>query len=676
MIVDLDRLLNPRSIAFVGGRQAELAIEQCDLLGFDGEIWPVNPRRQTMGGHPAFPSLDDLPAPPDAALVAVNRFQSIDVVLALAKLGAGGAVCYAAGFAETGPEGAELQRRLVDHDMPVIGPNCYGVINGKLGAALWPDVQGCRRIGGGRGAALITQSGNIALNLTMNTRGLRFTHVISIGNQAGVRIEDCVSHLAGDPDVAAIGIHAESIIDPMAFARAALTAHANKTPIVMLKTGNTEAGSHIAASHTAAIAKPVDVYQALFDRYGVATVESVNELAAVLAFLVSVGPLPGNRLVSLSCSGGEASLVADRAMAHGVEFEPFPPHQAERIRATLSDMVAITNPLDYHTFIWNDAAKLTACFTATLDGPADAALLVLDWPTSGDASSWWPTIEAIVTARQATATPTIVAASLPENMPADLRARLEKQGVAAGYSIDEALGAVAAAAQLGSWLNQTPPVVHSPAAAGHHASSTLAEKDAKELIASAGIAVPRSRQVNRHLIGSTELRFPVVAKASGLTHKSDVGGVITGIADEVQLARAIELLGELSDEILVEEQVTDAVAELLVTVRREPPIGNVLVLGAGGELVELMSDTTTALLPVEPAAIHARLGSLRIGQLLVGHRGQPAADEAAIMVTIGRLAALLEARPDILEIEINPLMATPTGAIAVDALITLGEEAP
>ena len=677
--MNLGRFIDPRSIAVIGGSEAGRVVEQCDLLGFEGAIWPVNPARPLMAGRPTFASVHALPEPPDVAFIAVPRGETIQIVEALAAMEAGGAVCYASGFAEIGTEGAALQQQLVDHDMPVIGPNCYGTINTSSGAALWPDVQGCRRLDGRRGAALVTQSGNIALNLTMNDRGLDFTHVISLGNQAGVRIEDCIAALAADAAVAAIGIHAEAIVDSIAFAAAAQKAHSTGTPIVMLKTGVTEASAAIALSHTAAIAKPADVYQALFDRYGIITVDSVNHLAAVLSFLVTIGPLPGNRMVSLSCSGGEASLVADRGIAHGIDFAPFDHDQGTRIGATL-DPVAITNPLDYHTFIWGDVAKLTACFTASLDGSADAALLVMDWPTrGGDAGSWYPAVEAIVAAHGATDTPTVVAASLPENMPAELRDRLQQAGIATAYSIDEALLAAAAAAAAGRWLAEPAPPLHDAAATMHIATSVLDESAAKMLLGAAGIVVPRGYRrsidgVERDEAAPSRLRYPVVAKAAGVAHKSDVGGVIVGIGNDVELAAALDRLRVLGNAVLIEEHVTDAVAELLVTVRREPPIGNVLVLGSGGTLVELVGDAVTALLPLDAAAITALIDRLRVGKLLAGHRGRAAADRGAIVDVVNRLATILATSPEIVEIEINPLMATPQSAVAVDALITVAIE--
>jgi len=675
--VGLHRLLNPRTIAMIGGRPAEMAIEQCDFLGFAGEIWPVHSSREMMAGRPVYHCVADLPEPPDAAFVAVNRHETVAVVHELATLGAGGAVCYAAGFAEAGPEGAALQQRLVDHQMPVIGPNCYGMINARLGAALWPDVQGCARIPDGRrGAALISQSGNIALNLTMNTRGLDFTHVISLGNQAGVRIEDCIATLAADPAVAAIGVHAESIVDSVAFAAAARIAHDTRTPIVMLKTGLSDSAAHIAASHTAALSKPADVYGALFDRYGIVTVGSIDALITTLAFFTTIGPVPGNRLVSLSCSGGEASLVADRAAGHDLLLEPFSAAQADKIRATLSDLVAITNPLDYHTFIWGNESALTECFTAVLNGPTDAAMLVLDWPTTGDARSWVPALRAITAAAGATDKPTIVAASMAENMPRSVREGLRQDGIATAGSIDDALVAVAAAAAAGRRLAAPFPSMHSVAPGDTRATRVLAEANAKSLLANAGVVIPRSHRGPIDALAAVDLRYPLVAKVSGVTHKTDVGGVIVGIGDSLALQAALDRLTALGGRRIIKKKIVDVVAELLVAIRREPPIGDVLVIGAGGALVELLDDTATALLPVNGTTVAAMLAKLRIGRILDGHRGAPSADHTAIADVVARLSALMAQRPDIVEVEINPLLATPSAAVAVDALITLGEEIP
>lgn len=670
---DLDRLLNPRSIAVIGGGPAARAIEESERLGFRGEIWPVHPTKRKVGGRTAFPSLAALPGVPDAAFVAVNRKRTIEAVHQLAALGAGGAVLYASGFAEAGPEGRVLQDELVaDHDLPLIGPNCYGTINARTGAALWPDVNGCTRVE--RGPAFLSQSGNIALNMTMNRRAVDFAYVISLGNQASVTVEECIAHFAVDSNVTSIGIYLESINDSIAFAKAALLAREHGTPIVVLKTGQSTAAETIAMTHTAAMAAPSAAYDALFERYGIVSVDSLPELMTTLSLLESIGPLAGNRLVSLSCSGGEASVVADRSAHHDVVFEPLTDDHVGRIKATLSELVAMTNPLDYHTFIWGDEPALERCFTEVLDGPFDAAMLVLDWPAEpNDDAQWWPTLRAFEAASHASGTLAIVVAGLPENLPQRVREHIIENGLGFAYSIDEALAGLAACARLGRWFAAAPPSLHFESGSDTRAVKTLNEWPAKQLLVEAGINVPHGMLISDGSVPSG-VGYPAVAKIVGADHKADRGGVILDIANEPAL---IEALGHLrgaerpSGTILVEEMITGTIVELLLSVCRRPPIGLVATIGAGGTLVELLSDTATVLLPVEPGEVAAAIARLGVGQILQGYRGGPGARLDPVVDVVHSLTELLRGRPDIAEIEINPLLVTPTAAIAVDALVTM-----
>ena len=676
---DLDRLLRPRTVAVIGGDPAERAIIQSDRLGFEGEIWPVHPTRSTMAGRRAYSSLDDLPGAPDSAFVAVNRRLTVEVVRQLAGMGCGGAVLYASGFAEAGEEGAEIQERLVSgHRMPLIGPNCYGVINAVMGAALWPDVQGCRRVDSG--PALISQSGNISLNLTMNRRGIAFSYVISLGNQSSVTTEDCLEHLAARPEVTTVGIHAESIVDPIAFGRAALACRDTRTPVVVLKTGRSEEAERITSSHTAALAAPAAAYDALFERYGVATAESVPDFMTTLGLLDTIGPITGNRLVSLSCSGGEAALVADRSVRYQVAFPAFDPEHRDRIAATLPELVAITNPLDYHTFIWGDERALEQCFTEVVAGPFDAAMLVIDWPSEGnDDTDWWPTLQAFATAAERAGQTAVIVSGLPESLPGPVRAFATERGLGVAHSIDEALCGLAAAASWAQWLEDPPPSLHLPTGTRTGPLVALDEPTAKAILSSEGIPVPDGvvvqsgpEDVPARL--PLQLRFPMVAKTVGPAHKSRTGGVVTGIADLDQLGAAIERLGRDSSRVLVEEQVTSAVAELLVSLSRQPQIGLVVTLGAGGTLVEWLADTTNLLAPVTRRELRRALRRLRIGRLLEHRLPGLVADPAPIWEIIDRLTTLLSDRPGILEVEINPLILTEEAAWAVDALISINPE--
>ena len=697
----LGRLLRPGSIAFVGGEAAGRAADQCLALGFEGDMWMVNPRRAPRPDLPTAASVADLPVAVDAAFVGVNRSAAVEVVRDLAAGGAGGAVCHASGFAETGERGAALQRELVAAaaGMPVVGPNCYGIVSAVAGAALWPDQQGLSRCE--RGAALVTQSGNIALNLTMQQRGLDVAYVAALGNQADVGIEETLEALAADKAVTAVGICIEALSDPARFAEAVGRALARGVPVAALKSGVTPGGGAIAASHTSSLVGDDDAYDALFRRLGVRRVESIPELLDTLAVVTAVGALGGNRLVSLSCSGGEAALVADRARGRDLIFPPFGADHRDRVAATLNEMVAVTNPLDYHTFIWGDRPRLEACFTAVLDGGFDAALLVLDFPRAGlDRSRWWPTLSAFGAASAATGVPGVVAASMAENLPAEVRAAAAEAGLAAVGDIDAALSGLEAAAELGRACRQGvgPAQLLPPTPAS--SPVRLSEPEAKALLASVGIEVPPGEVVDAEgaAEAATRIGFPAVVKAVGLDHKSDVGGVAVNLTSREAVAEAARRLSDLgsggkvllesrgesdamsgpsasqtrSGKVLVESQVEGVLAELLISVRSSHPIGRLLTLGAGGELVEVLDDTVCLLLPESPEAIRSALERLRVWPLLAGFRGRPAAAVDAVIAVAGRLTDLVRNRPDIIEIEVNPLVVTADTAVAVDALAAVG----
>ena len=370
----------------------------------------------------------------------------------------------------------------------------------------------------------------------------------------------------------------------------------------------------------------------------------------------------------MSCSGGEASVVADRAESLDVEFPDFEANQAERIGATLSEFVSISNPLDYHTFIWGDEERLADCFTAVLDGPSDAAMLVLDFPRGGlDDSSWWPTLRAFGTASRTTRTPGLVVGTMAENIPASVEAATVEQGLVPVRGVDAALLGLEAAARWGSHVASCIP---EPVRGTIEGVEVLPGCEAGILLASAGLPVPVGEEVEA--AGAAEaaerIGFPVVVKVTGVVHKSDVGGVILDLCDAGAVAAAA---GRLGGRVLVEEYVEDSVAELLVDIRREPPVGWLLTLGAGGSLVEVVRDTTSLLLPVDADDVRRALVGLGVGPLLSGHRGRPAADVDAIIAVVERLQCLVLERPDLVEVEVNPLLARPSGAVVADALVTI-----
>lgn len=679
MTRDLSRLLRPKSIAVIGGGfWCASVVEQCRKMGFDGSIWPVHPKKPEVAGVPAFACLDDLPEPPDASFIGVNRHLTVDTVRSLRDMGAGGAVCFASGFreaqAETG-DGDTLQTALLDAaaDMPIIGPNCYGFINYLDGALLWPDQHGGLRAG--KGVALITQSSNMAINLSMQARALPLAYVLTAGNQAQIGLAELGRGLLEDPRVTALGLHIEGVGDLRAFEALAEAARSAGKPIVALKAGRSEQARAATVSHTASLAGSDAGGRALLRRLGVAEVDSLTELLETLTLLHHAGPLTSNRIVSMSCSGGEASLMADTAQGREVSFPPLSDAQKTGLRDALGPMVALANPLDYHTFIWDDADKMAATFTAALTGDLALGCLIVDYPRADRCSQhqWDCTIAASAAATRTTGTPLALVATLPENMPEDVATRIAAEGLIPMRGLGDALAAIEAAAFLGH-DRATPAPLLLPEGAPQ--ARVLTEAHAKAALASHGVTVPQSQRAEGHAAlaeAAAQASYPVVLKAEGLAHKTEAGGVALGLANATEVATAAQAMP--TDSFLIEEMITGGVAELLVGVVRDPAHGFVLTLAAGGVMTEILQDSTSLLLPVTGAEIDVALDRLKLAPLLRGYRGKPAADRQAVVNAVLAVQAYVTQNAAALEeVEINPLICTPTRAVAADALIRI--EAP
>ena len=660
MTRDLSRLLRPRSIAVLGSVWAENVIAQCAKMGFLGPVWPVHPTRATIGGLQAYGSIADLPAAPDATFIGVNRHATLDVVRDLAARGAGGAVCFASGWTEAGE--VELQGQLVAAagKMPILGPNCYGVINYLDGALLWPDQHGGGRVA--RGVALLSQSSNIVINLTMQARALPVAYVACLGNAAQVGLADLGAALLADERVTALGMYVEGIDDAPAFAALAEAARAAGKGIVAIKSGKTELSRTAAASHTASLAGGGAASSAFLRQVGVAEVNTLAELLETLKIFHLHGPGLGRRLCSLSCSGGEAGLVADLAAPFGLEFPPPSRAQRQRLGEILGPIVTIANPLDYHTFIWGDGPRTTDVFTTMLAG-YDAGIFVIDPPRPDrcDPASFEPAIGAILSAAAATGKPAFPVASLPENFAEDRAIRMMDQGLAVLMGLEAALGALKAA-QTGPGLPGWRPF----RAQGPGPVRMLDEAAAKAFLARAGVAVPRG--VSAAMLAdlapaAAGLTPPYALKGLGFAHKTEAGAVRLGLDSLDQQAPIPGASG-----YLVEEMVVGAVAELLLGVRRDPVYGATLTLGFGGVTAELLADTVTLILPVTAAEVAAGLRQLRLWPMLDGYRGRPKGDVAAVVAASLALAAMLEDKR-LVEVEVNPLMVLQAGVVAVDALI-------
>ncbi|MCZ4268120.1 acetate--CoA ligase family protein [Rhodobacteraceae bacterium G21628-S1] len=669
----LKRLFRPDSIAVIGGGTwCSAVIEQCRKMGFSGDIWPVHPKAEEVAGLPAFRDIEALPFAPDASFIGINRLATIDVVKALSARGAGGAVCFASGFLEAqaeDSEGADLQQCLLEaaDDMPVLGPNCYGFINYLDGALLWPDQHGGQRVE--KGVAIVTQSSNIAINLTMQKRALPLAYVVTCGNQAQTGLAEIGEALLEDDRVTVLGLHIEGFGDLRAFEALALKARQLGKQIVALKVGRSAQARAATVSHTASLAGGDAGAGALLARLGIPRLYDLPSFLETLKLMHIVGRLPSTRIATISCSGGEASLAADTAHGRGVSLPALNDRQRTDLRAALGPMVALANPLDYHTYIWRDVDAMTRAFSAMVDPQLAMTLLVVDFPRGDrcDPSDWECVTQAAIAVRQQTGQPIAIVATLPELLPEDVAEQLLAAGVVPMLGLSQAMSAIEAA---GLPLPELAHPLLLPTKS-HPDPDLVPEGEAKAWLARFGLRVPRSKPARSVVAAravAADIGYPVVLKGEGIAHKTEEGAVRLNLTCGQDVSDAAVAMP--TDRFLVEEMVTGAVAELLVGVVKDPAHGFVLTLAAGGTLTEIMQDSASVLLPASDAALNTALDSLRIAPLLSGYRGAPPADRAAILRAIRAVEAYVVAEAEGLEeIEINPLLCTPSDAVAADALI-------
>ncbi len=685
---NLRRLLSPRHVAFVGGQRLAPTIGYCVGAGFSGEIWPVNPSYPEIGGHRCYKSIADLPAAPDATFIAVPRELTIDIVRELAARGAGGAVCYAAGYAEVGGEGVALQKALVEAagDLALVGPNCYGILNYVEGVAMFAS-----GFGGGRtkrGVAIVAQSGNLALNLTQNDRSVPLSYVITAGNQAVLKLADYVDVLAEDDHVSAVALYIEGLDDVPAFSRAVLKARRAGKQVIAFKAGNSELGARLAMSHTSSLAGNDKLYNALFRRLGVIRVHGIADLLETAKLASVVGVPRGERLAVFTCSGADNLMTADLAARHGLTLPELSQEQRTSLRAQLPAFASVSNPLDYNTSLWGDGPALTKAFSTVMDGAFDAGMLIIDYPPTDlpgqrdcDVS-----VDALIDACRRGGKTAMVTSDLSELLPASARERMMAKGCAPLQGLESAVAAFASLAKAGG--QPAGRELEIPDLACAPADATLREEwDCKQRLARHGLKFPAGRFVAPAdvVAAAEEIGYPVVLKLGrpALAHKTEAGAVALNLGNRAAVEQAMARMnqslaahkpGLVAERFLVERQVAGAVAEMIVGLHRDPQFGPVLVVGMGGTLVELMDDAATFLLPTDRASVREAIGKLKVARILNGYRGKPAGDVEALVDAVMAIASFTEAQRDrIVELDVNPLMVMPKGqgAVAVDALIVM-----
>ena len=669
---DLTRLLKPKSIAVIGGGAwCASIISAAKQIGFDGALHPVHPTGKQIAGHKSLRSLEEVPGPIDAAFIGVNRHATLDVVAQLRRLKAGGAICFASGFSEAAAEDAaaqDLQAALIEAagEMPILGPNCYGFVNAFDGCAIWPDQHGCSRVQ--RGVAILTQSSNIAINLTMQNRGLPIGYMLTCGNQAQTAQTDIALQLLDDERVTAIGLHIEGFGNLRGWEALAQKARTKGVTLIALKSGVSQQAQAAAVSHTASLTGSDTGADAFLQRLGIRRARSLPVFLESLKLAHQFGPLSSNRIASISCSGGEAALAADTAQGTGLIFPPLNPRQAKDLSAALGPMVAMANPLDYHTYIWRDQAAMTQAWAAMADDEIAMTLLVSDYPRADlcDASDWECVTQAAIEATRRTGRPFAVVASLAELLPEQTAKTLMDHGVGAIHGLDHGLEALDVMSRP-----MAPPAEPVLLPGIDRDAELVDEQSAKLALAAHGLTIPPSVVVtDRSTAGqaAADIGFPVALKTLGLAHKTGANGLALGLNTRAEVEIAAPRLAD--GPLLVERMVAGTLVEVLVGVTRDPAHGFVLTLGAGGTMTDVLRDRASLLIPATRTEVTARLKDLNIAPLLEGFRGNPPVDLDALLAAIDAVQAYVLANAErVEEVEINPLICTQDNAIAADALI-------
>ena len=678
---NLSRLISPKSIAVIGNRGANFAIRESKKLGYNHKIWAIHPTLDFLEGIKCYKDIKDLPEAPDATFIAVNAESAIAIVADLKSIGGGGAVLYASGFGELGEKGIKRNQRLEEaaDGMPLIGPNCYGFINSLDGVALWPDVHGCEPVSSG--VAIITQSGNIGLNITMQSIGLSIAYMFTLGNQTNTNIADIINAMLDDNRVNAIGLHIEGISDIKSFDVAARRALDKKIPIVAIKSGRTDVSAKIALSHTSSMTGLDQLFNVFFERLGIARVDTVPEFLETLKLLSILGTIDHNGVASMSCSGGEAGMMADLIDGLDITFPSLDDLHKDRVKLALNDYVEVDNPLDYHTFIWGDRKRTSECFKQMISGNFAATMLLLDWPRTQESEQkdWDLTLLALSDAISGTREKTIVLASIADCMPKRIIKECQKYGIAPMIGLDICLKALNHSYRIGlAFQKSSMQSIEILRSLSHPSKiSTLTEFEGKKLLKKYGIPVPDGKIISstsEALIAAEKIHYPITLKVSDveLAHKTELGAVMLNINDPLALEKACQDLFKIGSSLLIEKMVQDSVAELIIGVGLDPIFGKYIIIGSGGILVELFKESIPLLFPVNREDVSLALSKLKAFPLINGYRGNPQGDVEMIIDCVMATVKLVSEN-DIDELDINPLLVLKrgSGVIAVDTLIKL-----
>jgi acetate---CoA ligase (ADP-forming) len=686
-------LLEPRSVAVVGasdrpGSYGDTVLRNLELAGYPGPVWGVHPTRTSVHGRDCVASPSDLPEPVDAVVFAIPAAKVPASLAEASERGCRGAIVISAGFGES-PGGAPLEQELAEvaaqSGIPLCGPNGNGVIFVAGRAPLWGD--SVPELSPGP-VAMITQSGNLAVNAIGSRRGIDFHTLVSAGNQTVLDAADWLAALSSRDGVRSIALFLEEDGDGARLSEALARCAERDVGVAVLKVGESPAGAEAAAAHTGAVAGDQRAFRALVEEAGAAWVRDPHELleaARVLAEPRARPPRQGSAgLAVLTCSGGDSGVAADLAEVEGIEVPPLADETRRRLEKLLPDAATPGNPLDYTSLIWGESELLASIVEAVGGDPAiDQLLLLYDHPAGlrpEHEEQWRAVRTGLADGAERSDSATLIASTLPDLLDDTATRELGVRGIPAVAGLATALACVRALRRPPG----DPARLRAISAAASRArrgsngagGDWLGEAAAKQLLRDGGLPVPEGIELEPGdeegtIAAANQLGWPVALKLSGpgVIHKSDSGAVALGVSTEADLREAMGRLTSLPEADgarLLIERMADAGVELLVSARSDAVVP-VVTVGLGGIWTEAVGDAAVIPLPADPRRVADGIRSLRGADLLAGARGGEPFDVDAAAELAARLGDLLLER-NLRLIELNPVVVHRRGCVAVDAL--------
>lgn len=700
-------LFQPDSIAIIGASnnpakpsgQPLVSLINC---GFKGQIYPVNPKYQSLFKLPCYPSLKDIPNKVDLCIIAVPARMTLDALHACVDKGVKGVIIFTSGFAEVGTDGAEIQKQITKlaqkTGLRVCGPNCLGIFSSRNALmanfsvtelpdrVLVPDYLG-----------FISQSGGfgVAIYEMIKEKGYGFSHFVSTGNEADLEFSHYMGYMAADPHTRVIGGYLEGVKDGQKFLQAADMARNKEKPVLLIKAGRYPASARAAASHTGALVGSEKVYSAVFKQKGIIRIESLEEFQSILA-IMACGKIPqGKRVAILATSGGSGVALADKCAHYGLEVVPLQDKTRAELDAILPDFASSANPVDITSAIMTQPGLLEECANIVIRDPSVDMMIVNNWALHGDRSN----LEQMIRVGSRADKPIMNMVWGPEKEAREAINYLNEHLVPAAREADFAIMALESLAEYNKFIQSRkeerikPPSIPDDARekAGKvlknlSPGTKLSEYTAKQVLRAYGIPTTREHIATtpeEAVKAAEEIGYPVVMKVESpdILHKTDAGGVVLNVTStgEVQNnftalmnnARAYKPDAQLTG-ILIQEMLP-AGTEMIVGIGKDQIFGSTVLTGLGGIFVEALEDVTMRVVPVSPLDANEMLEELKGKRVLEGLRGQPPADKNAVLDVIQRVSRLAEDFPQIAELDINPLIVFPDGrgACAADALIVI-----